>query len=172
MSLRSALRAALAASALLGLVPGAPGQQPPADGGRPFTATWTLSGRRDVLATEGERSAAIVHLSGPFTILSGEGLGTGLLGEVIGFDDGGTLLVGRALFTDERGDRVYCTLTAEPIGQGRKASATITGGTGRFAGLQGSFSFAWQYVVDADGGEIGARAVNVEGRTRGGKGAR
>ena len=131
------LRAALVALALVGLTPAAPGQQPAPDGWRPFTATWTLSGQRTLLATEGERPASIVHLTGPFDLTSGEGLGRGLLGEVIGFDDGGTLLVGRAVFVDERGDRIFCTVKAEPIENGRKATATITGGTGRFAGLEG-----------------------------------
>ena len=159
-------RAALLASALFGLVPGARGQQTAADGWRPFTAAWTLSGQRSLLPTEGDRPASIVHLTGTLTLTSGEGLGRGLLGEVIGFDDGAALLAGRAVFTDEHGDRIFCLLAAEPIGNGRKATATIRGGTGRFAGLEGSFSFAWQYVVDAGSGEVDLRSVNVEGRTR------
>ena len=61
---------------------------PESDGWRPFTATWTLSGERTLLPAEGERPASIVHLTGPLTLTSGEGLGRGLLGEVIGFDDG------------------------------------------------------------------------------------
>ena len=166
MRLSALFRAALVASALAGLAPAAPGQQAVSDGWRPFKATWTLSGDRYLLPTEGERPAAIVHLTGPLTLTSGEGLGRGFLGEVIGFDDGGALLVGRAVFTDERGDRIFCTIKAEPIGTGRRATATITGGTGRFAGLEGAFSFAWQYVVDQEGGEVSGRAVNVEGRTR------
>jgi hypothetical protein len=160
------VRAALVALALAGLVPAAPGQQAASEGWRPFTAVLTLLGQRQLLATEGERPASIVHLSGPLTLTGGEGLGRGLLGEMIGFDDGKTLLVGRAAFTDEHGDKIFCALKAEPIGTGRRATATITGGTGRFAGLQGTFSFAWQYVVNEESGDIALRAVNVEGRTR------
>jgi hypothetical protein len=156
----------LLASAAGWLALPAPGQGPSSDGWRPFTATWTLSGQRELLPTEGDRPASIVHVSGPLTITSGEGLGHGLLGEVIGFDDGGRLLTGRAVFTDDRGDRIYCTLSAEPIGTGRLATATITGGTGGFEGLEGRFTLAWQYVVDTDSGEVSTRAVNVEGRTR------
>ena len=147
-----------AASALAG--------PPEADGWRPFTATWTLSGERALLPTEGQRPASIVHLTGPLTLTSGEGLGRGLLGEVIGFDDGRNLLAGRAVLTDEHGDRIYCVFQAEPIGTDRRATATITGGTGRFQGLEGSFSFAWQYVVDAGSGEISGRAVDLQGKTR------
>ncbi len=166
------LRAALLASVVGLLVPLARAEQPAADGWRPFTATWTLSGDRTLLPTEGERPASIVHLSGPLTVTSGEGLGRGLLGEVIGFDDGKKLLAGRAVFTDEHGDRIFCVLAAEPLGTGRRATATITGGTGRFDGLEGTFSFAWQYVVSEGSGEISGRAVDLEGRTRRGAPAR
>jgi hypothetical protein len=166
VSRRGFFRGTLLASAVGALVLFAEGEQPAAGGWRPFTATWTVSGRRELLPTEGDRPASIVHLSGPFVLTSGEGLGRGLLGEAIGFDDGGRLLAGRVVFTDERGDRIYCRLEAEPIGTGRLATATITGGTGRFAGLEGTFTLAWQYVVDAEGDEVSGRAVNVEGRTR------
>lgn len=171
MSRRSSRRAAFVWAALLGLVPAVPGQPAP-DDWRPFAATWTLSGQRVLLPTEGERPASIVTLSGPLTVTKGQGLGQGLLSEVIGFDDGGAVLAGRAVFTDERGARIFCTIQAEPIGTGRRATATITGGTGRFAGLEGSFSFAWQYVVDQESGEVSLRSVDIEGRTRRGASAR
>jgi hypothetical protein len=165
MRTRARLRAALLATAAAVLAASAAAQAA-GDGWRPFSATWTLSGERRQLPTEGERPAAIVHVTGPLTLTSGEGLGRGLLGEVIGFDDGGALLAGRAVLTNDKGDRIFCTLKAEPIGNGRRATAAITGGTGRFEGLEGTFSFAWQYVVDTDGGEFSARTVSVEGRTR------
>jgi hypothetical protein len=158
--------AALAVSALLGLVPGAPAQQSASDGWHRFTATWTLKGQRQTLDTGADRPSSIVHLIGPLTLTSGQGIGRGLLGEVLGFDDGAALLAGRAVLTNERGDRIFCDLRAEPIGASRRATATITGGTGRFAKLQGDFSFTWQYVVDSGGGEVDLRAVDVEGRTR------
>ena len=158
--------AALAASVFLGLVPGAPGQQAAADGWRPFTATWTLKGQRQLVETGADRPASIVYLTGPLTLTSGQGIGRGLLGEVIGFDYGAALLAGRAVFTNERGDRIFCRLEAEPIGASRRARATITGGTGRFERLQGEFSFTWQYVVDSGSGEVDLRTVNVEGRTK------
>jgi hypothetical protein len=160
----AARAAALAAIGTLAL--SAPASEPAADGWRPFTATWTLSGTRHLLPTEGPRPAAVVRLSGPMAVTSGEGLGRGFLGEVIGFDDGAALLVGRAVFTDEKGDRIYVSLKAEPIGTGRKATGTIAGGTGRYAGLEGTFTFAWQYVVDAGSAEISGHSMNFEGRTR------
>ena len=163
---RGTVLATLVASAFVGLAPGASGQQPASDGWRPFTATWTLKGERQAVEAGGDRPASIVHLTGPLTLTSGQGIGRGLLGEVIGFDDGAALLVGRAVFTNERSDKIFCRLEAEPIGTSRRARATITGGTGRFERLQGEFSFTWQYVIDSGSGEVDLRAVNVEGRTR------
>jgi hypothetical protein len=118
------------------------------------------------MPTEGGRPASIVDLTGPLVLTSGDGLGKGLLGELIFYDDGGSLLAGRVLFTDERGDHVFATLKAEPIGEGRHATATITGGTGSFAGLEGAFTFSWQYVVSEESEEISGRSVDLSGRTR------
>jgi hypothetical protein len=158
-------------AAILALALAAPllyAQAPPPspDGWRPFKAAWTLSGTRELLPTEGPRPAAIVHLQGPLVVTGGEGLGRGFLGEAFIFDDGGSLVVGRAILTDGKGDRIYSSMKAEPVGTGRKATATITGGTGRYAGLEGSFTFAWQYVVSPDSGEIDGRVADIEGRTR------
>ena len=165
MRLSSGVAVLLAVALAAPLVPAR--AEPPIDEGwRPFKATWTLSGTRQLLPTEGARSAGIVQISGPLTVTSGEGLGRGFLGEVILFDDGGALLVGRGVLTDERGDRIYCTLKGEPIGEGRRATGSITGGTGRLTGLEGTFTFSWQYLVSAESGEIGGRITNIEGRTR------
>jgi hypothetical protein len=51
---------------------------------------------------------------------------------------------------------------------------TITGGTGRYAGLDGEYAFTWQYVVaPADGaGVIQGRAADLSGRVRRGDAAR
>jgi len=40
-------------------------------------------------------------------LTSGEGLSGGFRGEVIGFDDGEGLSVGRSVWTDESGDQLF-----------------------------------------------------------------
>ena len=162
----AAARTGVLATAIAALALSAGAQSPAPDGWRAFKATWTFSGERQLLPTEGGRPASIVHVQGTMTITSGEGLGRGFLGEAFIFDDGGSLVVGRAVLTDGKGDRIYSSMKAEPVGTGRKATATITGGTGRYAGLEGTFTFAWQYVVSPDSGEIDGRVENIEGRTR------
>ena len=151
----------------LGLVPSAradSGQA--ANDWRSFQGTWSAAGRRHAVSLDGGRTAAIVELSGAVVITSGEGLGRGFRGEVIGFDDGEGMSAGRAVWTDERGDRIYVRLTGDAIKGGQRISALITGGTGRYTGIAGDFTFTWQYVLAADGDRIQGRAADLTGRVR------
>lgn len=133
---------------------------------RPFSATWALAGKRTTLPTEGARRAAIVHATGSFVVTKGDVVGRGFFGELLGYDDGGTLLVGKAVFTDEKGEKVFATLKAQPLATGRTATGTITGGTGRWTNLEGDFTFSWKSVVESEDEEIHGFTVNVEGRAR------
>ncbi len=51
---------------------------------------------------------------------------------------------------------------------------TITGGTGRYAGLEGEYSFTWQYVIAREDGAgvIQGRAADLSGRVRRGDASR
>ena len=84
----------------------------------------------------------------------------------IGFDDGRAVSVGRAVWTDRAGDRVFSELRGEPIGRGRKITGTITGGTGRYQGITGTYELTWQYVVRGDDDVIQGRAIDLRGRAR------
>jgi len=167
MSHRPELVAGLLASALVGLTPaGAACGAPPAEGWRLFQGTWSASGRRQTVAAEGGAQAAIVEISGAVVLTSGEGLSRGFRGEAIGFDDGQGVSVGRAVWTDENGDRIFSRLKGEPLETGRTIVGTVTGGTGRYAGLEGEYSFTWKYVIVAEDGGIQGRAVHLGGRVR------
>ena len=102
---------------------------------------------------------------------NGEGLSRGFLSQAIGFDDGQGLSVGRSVWTDEHGDRLFSRLEGESLRTGKRFVGTITGGTGRYLGLEGDYSFTWQYVVAGEdaAGVIQGRAVDLSGRVhRGG----
>ena len=104
--------------------------------------------------------------NGAITLNGGTILGSGLLGEAIGFDDGGGSGVGRAVWTDSRGDRVFSTLRGEPVETGRHIIGTITGGTGRYAGIAGEYELTWQYVIRGEGEAIQGRSTSLRGRIR------
>jgi hypothetical protein len=131
-----------------------------------FEGTWSASGHRQTLPADGERPAATVQLSGTVVLTRGEGLSLGFRGEAIGFDDGRSVSVGSAVWTDERGDRIFSELKGEPMGTGRRIAGLITGGTGRYAGLTGEYFLEWQYVVTAEDGLIQGRAVGLKGKWR------
>ena len=131
---------------------------------RSFQGTWSASGSRRSLDLEPGHRASILSLSGAVLLTGERGLGVGFEGLAIGFSDsvaGGT---GQCVWTDERGDKIFSELRGQPIGTGSHVVGTITGGTGRWAGLTGGYEFDWQYVIESDDGTISGRAVGLKGR--------
>jgi hypothetical protein len=140
---------------------------PPQGAWRTFEGTWSASGHRQTLPTDGQRQAATLQLSGAIVLTVGEGLGHGFRGEFIGFDDGASLSVGRAVWTDAHGDRMFSRLQGDTVlREGRRISGTITGGTGRYASLEGEYTFVWQYFVAGEGDTVQGRSVDLKGRVR------
>jgi hypothetical protein len=170
--MRRAIQIALVTLAAVVAAAGAWQAQPAStpDGWHTFDGAWNASGARQVLATELGHPAAILRLTGNVSVRAGA-LGRGFRGEAIGYDDGRAGGVGRAVWTDARGDQIFSTLTGEPMTTGRRITGTITGGTGRYSGITGEYSFTWQYVVDAGGGEIQGHSTGLTGRYRIGGGA-
>jgi hypothetical protein len=152
--------------AVRAFVPAAITQTPPE--WRTFEGTWSATGHRQTLPTERSQPAVIAQLSGAVSLTAGEGLSRGFRGEAIWFGDGSDLNAGRAVWTDEKGDRIYSILRGEALESRRRITATITGGSGRYTGATGEYAFEWQYVVEAEGGAIQGRAVGLRGRIRAG----
>jgi hypothetical protein len=161
------VRATSLALALAFLPPvGARDEPPEAPGWQPFAGNWSATGRRQVLEVEGGGRAVVVIVSGAVVLTDPGGLSRGFHGQAIGFDDGFGLSVGRCVWTDENGDRVFSRLQGERLETGRSFQGTITGGTGRYTSLEGEYSFTWQYVVAAEDDRLSGRAVGLAGRAR------
>ena len=47
-----------------------------------------------------------------------------------------------------------------------RIEGTIVGGTGRYEGAVGTYSFSWQYTVEGEDGAVQSRAVGLRGRVR------
>ena len=161
------------ASAVLALVLAACGQAPqppvasaPAGAWQEFEGTWNGAGTRRTLALGDGRRATLLDLKGTL-LLAGPGRpGVGFRGETLAFTDSATGLVGRSVWTDERGDQVFSELKGEGTAAKNRITGTFIGGTGRFAGVTGGYEFSWQYVVEAEDGTIQGRATGLKGRFR------
>ncbi len=163
--------ALLALCAVLAAEPG--GEAPPTPfEWRPFEGTWSAVGTRRALPTEGDRPAVIVEAKGAVTLTLGEGLSRGFEGEAIYFDDGRGQGVGRAVWTDVNGDRIFSALRGEPARTGGRIAGTITGGTGRYARLEGEYAMSFQYVLEAEEGTLQLRTTDLRGRVRRGEAPR
>jgi hypothetical protein len=131
-----------------------------------FKGTWTASGTRQTLNLEADHRASIFDLSGSLLLTGDRGMGVGFRAKAIGFSDNLAGMQGRCVWTDERGDKVYSELKGEWVGTGNTIVGTFLGGTGRFAGITGEFSFQWEYVVESEDGAVSGRAVNLQGHAR------
>ena len=162
------------ALALAGLAACGEGSRPPellpADTWHAFEGSWNASGTRHTLRLGSQHRASVIDVSGSMLLSGDSRLGIGFRAEVIGFSDDQHGLVGRAVWTDERGDQVFSELKGEKVVTGNRITGTITGGTGRYDGVAGEYGFQWQYVLEAEEGTIQGRAIGLKGRVRrGGK---
>jgi hypothetical protein len=131
-----------------------------------FEGTWSASGNRQTLELGQDRQATIFRLTGSLLLAGEQKLGVGFRAQVIGLSDTGTGMLGRCIWTDEKGDRVYSELKGDAVGPGGRIVGTIVGGTGRWAGVTGEYTFRWQHVISAENDEVSGRVVDLKGRVR------
>jgi hypothetical protein len=145
------------------------GQPPGTQIGRPldaalsFEGNWSATGTREVLDMGSGRQAATFNLSGSLILTSQQGFSRGFRSVASGFDDGMGLSVGECAWTDNQGDQVFSALRGQSVGSGKHIRGTITGGTGRYAGITGAYEFDWQYVILGSEGVLQGRAVGLKG---------
>jgi len=145
---------------------------PAAGGWREFEGSWGASGRRKLLQLGEQRVAAVVEVSGSVLLTGASRPGVGFLGEAITFSDSTTGLVGRAVWTDEHGDRAFSELQAASNEPGTLVTGTFVGGTGRYAGAEGGYEFRWAFLLDSDDGSVQGQALEMRGRIRAGDAAK
>jgi len=131
-----------------------------------FEGTWSASGTRQTLNLGSNHRASIFDLTGSLLLTGDRGLGVGFRAQAIGFTDSLRGMQGRCVWTDERGDKVYSELKGEFVATGNHIVGTFLGGTGRYAGVTGEYSFQWRFVVESEDGTVSGRAVDLNGRAR------
>ena len=133
---------------------------------RTFEGSWSASGTRRTLNLEQDHRASIFDLTGSLLLIGDRELGIGFQAQAIGLTDSLAGMQGRCVWTDERGDKVYSELKGEFVATGNRIVGTILGGTGRYAGLTGEYSFQWRFVVESEDGSVSGRTVDLKGRAR------
>jgi hypothetical protein len=167
---RSASRVVIAS--LLTLVAGCgptapPAQTPSADSGwREFQGTWTAAGSRHIIQLGSDRRASVANLSGSLLLAGPSRPGVGFRAEAVVLNDSATGMVGRSVWTDERGDRVFSELRGEGTSSGNRIVGTFLGGSGRYAGATGSYEFSWRFVLETEDGVVQGQSVGLKGRVR------
>jgi hypothetical protein len=136
---------------------------------REFKGSWNAAGTRRTLPLGAARKSSTIDLRGTMLLSGVERPGVGFRAEVIALVDSETGLVGRAVWTDERGDKVFSELRGEGTKERNHITGTILGGTGRYAGTIGTYEFSWQLVIDLEDGSMQGRTVDLKGRIRAGQ---
>ena len=139
---------------------------------REFEGSWNAAGSRHSIPLGPGRQGSIIELRGTMLLSGPERPGVGFQANAIGLVDSATGLVGRSVWTDERGDQVFSEIKGEGTADRNRIAGTIFGGTGRYAGVTGTYEFSWQFVIEAEDGSIQGRAVGLKGRVRSGSGAK
>jgi hypothetical protein len=131
-----------------------------------FQGTWTAAGSRNIMRLGGDRRAAVSSFEGSLVLAGPSRPGVGFRSEALVFSDTVTGLVGRAVWTDEHGDRAYSELRGEGTASNNKIIGTFVGGTGRYAGATGSYEFSWRFVLEDEDGGVQGQSSGLMGRVR------
>ncbi len=85
-----------------------------------FQGTWTAAGDRHTIRLGSDRRASIANLNGTLLLAGTARPGLGFRAEAIVLNDSVSGMVGRAVWTDERGDQVYSELRGEGTATGNR----------------------------------------------------
>ena len=133
---------------------------------REFQGTWTAAGSRRTMRLGSDRQASTADLNGSLMLSGPSRPAVGFRAEAIVLNDSATGMVGRAVWTDERGDQAYSELRGEGTATGNRIVGTFLGGTGRFDGVTGTYEFSWRFVLESEDGSVQGQSVGLKGRVR------
>src|SRR5215468_2988868 len=140
---------------------------PSSEGGwREFQGTWTAAGTRHIMQLDGDRRASVLIVNGSLVLSGPARPGVGFRSEAIVFNDSATGMIGRAVWTDEKGDQVYSELQGTGTASNNKITGTFVGGTGRFVGVTGTYEFSWRYMLADEEGAVEGQSMGLRGRAR------
>ncbi len=133
---------------------------------REFQGSWNAAGSRRSIPLGAGRRGSLIDLRGTLLLRGAGRPGVGFRSEVIALVDSETGLVGRSVWTDERGDQVFSELQGEGTAAKNRIEGTILGGTGRYAGARGNYEFSWHFVIETEDGSIQGSTDGLKARVR------
>jgi hypothetical protein len=133
---------------------------------REFQGTWTAVGKRQAIPLGDDRRASIGDFNGSLVLSGPSRPAVGFRAEAIVLSDSLTGLVGRAVWTDERGDHLFSELRGETTATGSRLFGAFIGGSGRYVGATGSYEFSWRYLIEGEDGEVEGQCMGLKGRVR------
>jgi hypothetical protein len=131
-----------------------------------FEGTWTATGSRHAIRLGADRRASIASFDGTLLLVGSSRPGLGFRAEAIVLNDSATGMVGRAVWTDDRGDQAYSELRGDGTATGNRIVGTFLGGTGRYSGATGTYEFSWRFVLETEDGTVQGQSVGLKGRVR------
>ena len=131
-----------------------------------FEGTWTAAGSRYIMRLGNDRQASIANFNGSLLLAGHSRPAIGFRAEAIVLNDSVTGVVGRAVWTDERGDQAYSELRGEGSATSNRIVGTFLGGTGRYSGAEGTYEFSWRFVLENEDGTVQGQSIGLKGRVR------
>jgi hypothetical protein len=131
-----------------------------------FTGNWIATGTRSTIPLGAYRRASIADLEGTILLSGDNRPARGFRGEALVFNDTGAGAEGRGVWTDSDGSQIFSVFHGTGVARAKKIEGTFIGGTGRFMGATGSFTFTWQFVIDTADGGIQGQTSDLSGRIR------
>lgn len=133
---------------------------------RSFTGTWSTTGNRRTMGLGLGREATLFSFTGSLLLFNPERLHRGFKAEVLGLEDSVSGVTARSTWTDERGDKVFSELQRQGPAGDKTILGRFIGGTGRYAGVTGEYTFTWQRLIDTEEGQVSGRVTDLRGWAR------
>jgi hypothetical protein len=134
-----------------------------ADEWHDFQGTWTAAGSRDRIPLGDGRRASTAKFEGSLLLAGPSRPAVGFRAEALVLNDTTTGLVGRAVWTDDRGDQVFSELKGNGDSTGNKIVGKFVGGTGRYSGATGEYEFSWRFVLETEDGTVQGQSMGLSG---------
>src|SRR5271165_2488837 len=140
----------------------------PSNEWRQFHGTWTAAGSRNSIPLGDGRRASIATFEGSLVLAGTSRPAVGFRAEALVLNDTANGTIGRAVWTDDRGDQVFSELKGQGTSTGSHIVGTFLGGTGRYEGATGSYEFSWRFVLETEDGSIQGQSMGLSGKIRAG----